>query len=285
MRWISARRRRGVSCVAAVALIAASASAQQGGGLAYQVSVNLGPGVQMAFYGKSQLLNYAPVWDELKLTPEQRAQLRKIETQEDERAQQRKEERMKQQYEIRQEPDPQLRANLEANARQMQIAMIEKLQQDSEAARLKVLDRRQRARLDQIQIQVDGPMAFRRPENQRRLNLDPTQIEAIDEIVAAGMNETIQLAVFPEALRPVPGASREQRTALQKTKAYKDQVAKSRESALGVRGLTTQRILRILTRRQREAYQKMRGEPFKASSLRAPDALATSQPAKEAKAP
>lgn len=131
---------------------------------------------------------------------------------------------------------------------------------------LKSLDRRQLKRLDQIQIQAEGPTSFMRPEIQQRLNLDPGQIESIREILAASRTELARKTEIPpdllkKALIPVPGQN-SMKIDPRYVDLLKSANQKSQEASSGVRQSVLRRIIKILTKKQRETYEKMRGEPF-----------------------
>jgi hypothetical protein len=74
---------------------------------------------------------------------------------------------------------------------------------------LRVLDRGQRTRLDQIQLQAKGPLAITRSEVRKRLNMAPEQVEAIVSVVDEGRQEIERVATVPNELlensTPLPG--------------------------------------------------------------------------------
>jgi hypothetical protein len=247
----------------------------------------LGPGVQFARHAKSLLLGYPAVEEEIKLSPAQKSRLKEIDDE-----LRRSVERATKEARDRMEA---YKKNRQANGQQYEPDVLSALGQEdaaargpviagAEAARVKALDRRQRARLDQIQLQAEGPTALTRPEIQERLNMSPEQSEAIGAIVAQGREELVRVSALPPELMPYAMLPA-QRAAVTKSKEYKSAVEKSRAAALKARGATMQMIAKVLTRKQRETYQKMLGEPFDLAKLRADRSPTMSEPKPEPKAP
>jgi hypothetical protein len=238
----------------------------------------LGVGVEMRPYGKSWLLEFDQVQEELKVTPEQKGRMKEAK-QEVSRITERMRVESKQALQFREE------GNLEAlNAfSQRRAAEQLRLTMETDEPLVKVLDHRQRTRLEQIQIQGEGPIVFRRPEIQRRLNLSPDQIEAIAAILVQG-NEAMQQAATVQVELPhlgttTPDQRKTMRESLFESKSFRPQLEKARKSVLGARQMTMRAIGKVLTRRQRENFEKMLGEPFDIARLRPEGA----PPAKESK--
>ena len=129
----------------------------------------------------------------------------------------------------------------------------------------KVLDGRQRARLQQIVFQGDGPSALSRPEVVRALQLDDEQLEQLHEILANLVGESRQLrealkAEVP-ALEPVGPEQEAERKEQEKARL------RSGSNELNKRVLNQVKF--VLSRRQRETFARMEGEPFDFSKLRA----------------
>jgi hypothetical protein len=129
----------------------------------------------------------------------------------------------------------------------------------------KVLDGRQRARLQQIVFQGDGLSALSRPEVVRALQLDDEQLEQIHEILANLVGESRQLrealkAEVP-ALEPVGPEQEAERKEQEKARL------RSGSNELNKRVLN--QVKSFLSRRQRETFARMEGEPFDFSKLRA----------------
>jgi hypothetical protein len=141
--------------------------------------------------------------------------------------------------------------------------------------------------LEQIRIQAEGPISLTRLEIQRRLNIGPDQAELIGALLADGEQEMIRVSTLPPNVLPdnyndIPP---EKRLALLGTKEVKPAIDKCRETALKVRGAVNQRIAKVLTRKQREAFQRMQGEPFDFAKVRAGARPPVSEPQAATKAP
>jgi hypothetical protein len=142
------------------------------------------------------------------------------------------------------------------------------MQAQVEAAKMKVLDRRQRTRLEQIKLQMEGPYAFTRPEFQERLNMDQGQIEAVTAIMLEGREEAIRVSALPRNMLNTYFGAPSERTKLTESDGYQSELDKARQAAVKARAATMQRIAKVFTKKQRENYQKMLGEPFDILTLR-----------------
>jgi Spy/CpxP family protein refolding chaperone len=138
--------------------------------------------------------------------------------------------------------------------------------QEREPSVLKILTSAQRGRLDQIRLQSGGPLSFRLPEVQQRLNLDPGQIEQIGTILEDYLNEQRELRTAPLNSQSVEQALKAAGKSLGDRKARKAVVTEmyAKRESLGSerRKATDRKISRLLTKRQRAVYEKMLGEPF-----------------------
>jgi hypothetical protein len=151
------------------------------------------------------------------------------------------------------------------------MAIITGLRRENEAALARVLEPGQRRRVSEIALQVEGPTALARPELASRLNLGPDQVEQIQAIVSEMSAWKAQLVDSPpggSGATPTggPAESAAQRAA-DRRKAQDARVDRLTDALGGVEDRAAQQVLRVLTRRQRAAYQKMLGEPFDLSRL------------------
>lgn len=217
-------------------------------------------GTTMAKYLTMTLLDIPAVQTELKLTTEQKARLKKADSGSDPTVDQAAAElRQRARELLDQGGDPQ---EVEALQKQARDIRMEDLKRTDSALR-DVLDRRQRVRLDQIQLQLEGPMVFTRPDFLERLNIGPDTAEAIQAMIAEGRSEQQRASILPEKYQPIGKLrSPAERLELGKSKDYQAAVATTREGMLKVRSSTLNAILKLLTRKQRETYRKMLGEPF-----------------------
>ena len=60
---------------------------------------------------------------------------------------------------------------------------------EMEATVVKVLDRRQRARLQEIRLQIEGPNVFLRSDFQKQLNMSLDQIELFTPLIRQGRQD------------------------------------------------------------------------------------------------
>lgn len=271
-----------LSCLVAFSAVAVAQpqAASPAGGQRSQQPSHLGPGLVFALQSKLLLLQNPQVQAELKLTSDQKTKLKTIED-----GNQRAGDRLMLDFQKARQELVQKQAD-----RQELAALGEKLaemgrqhRERFEAERMGILDRNQRTRLEQIQLQAEGPTAFTRPEVQERLNTSPDQDEMIAAIVTEGRAELNQAAALPAGTVPTGVLTAEQRSALRESKQYKGAVEKSREAATKTRQSTMQRIAKILTKKQREKYQTMVGEPFGLEKLRTTPANANTVTAPKSK--
>ena len=135
----------------------------------------------------------------------------------------------------------------------------------------KVLDARQRARLQQIVFQAEGLSALSRPDVLKSLQIDEEQLGQIQEILTNLVGESRELrdALKAEAAGFEPGDPEQEAERKEREKT----ALRSGMSDLNTRVL--KQIKSVLSRRQRETLARMRGEPFDFSKLRVrpPDAL------------
>jgi hypothetical protein len=198
------------------------------------------------------------VQKELKLTDSQKARIKEAQAEFDKQSSVRE-----------QEHQQKRQAAIQAGASQEQVGLLdssfsaESLAQ-LDAVLMKPLDKGQRVRLVQIQVQVEGPMAFLRPEVQDRLNLDEAQVALIREIVAGGRDELIAVSALPERFAEQVSSrqTRQQLGELGQSDDYQAAVAKSKEAALKSRASTMQKIRKLLTKGQRARYENLAGPPF-----------------------
>lgn len=222
-------------------------------------SGSFGAGLGMEQYSVYALIRLPEVQKELKLSPEQKAQLEGVEK-ERQRALDRIEKELGEQIkQAREERNIPLYMALNEKRRDAKIPLAE----DVDRALHKVLDRKQRSRVMEILTQAEGPSTFTKPEVQRQLNLSPEQIEQIKPIVAAGQRELSTAARLPSSVAPSnlfknAGQARK----ITSSTEYHTAVDDARTRAVKVRAATMQKIARVLTRGQRGNYQKMVGEPF-----------------------
>jgi hypothetical protein len=151
-----------------------------------------------------------------------------------------------------------------------------------EAALRENLEPKQRERLDQIQLQSQGPLAFDRasrpalaaegPDPIERLKLTDDQVKQVRAIAATGHAEIEKAAEVPIVLDPKDGApTPESIKKLVQTQEFKAAKKKTREAARKAWDSVIARIEQVLTESQRTAYREMLGPPFDLYKIRFSD--------------
>lgn len=142
----------------------------------------------------------------------------------------------------------------------------------------------QRTRLEQLQLQLEGPVAFNRPEQgplastgpslAARLKLSGEQAQRTRAIADEGVKDIIEAARFPLVLDPRQGPpGPEAIRALVRSPGFQESKRKAREAGLAVHEAVLQRIEAVLTDAQRAEYQALRGKPLDLTRLKPDDAL------------
>ena len=151
--------------------------------------------------------------------------------------------------------------------------------QEVEKAVWEILKPEQVERLDQIQLQAQGPLAFVRSKGQpmafvgppvsRRLKLKDDQSQRIQAIAQAGETEITRAASFPIVVDPKDGPPTME-TIGKLVDSPDFQAAKKKASQAGRDAIAAviKRIEEVLTDAQREDYHKLLGAPFDLSTLR-----------------
>jgi hypothetical protein len=171
-------------------------------------------------------------------------------------------------------------ARREAKDRSKFLATRDALFKEADSAWLAIFKPEQRARLDQIQLQAQGPLAFARdeapgmtapyagPPLTDRLKLSEDQARRARAIFEEGTKEIEQAATFPIVLDTKNGPpTMEAVRKLVETPEF--QAAKRRASQAGRNAFAalTRRIEEVLTAEQREDYHKLLGQPFDLSNV------------------
>jgi hypothetical protein len=145
---------------------------------------------------------------------------------------------------------------------------------EQEAAIARILHPRQRTRLEQIALQIEGPVCVARPEIAERINLGPEQLEMIQAIVAqmrgaqeqqwAARLRAIRAAGPAAAARPKTGESRNQIA----TQPAPDPAELAQQEQVQIEDEGVRQIAQVLTRGQRGALNRLMGKPFDLTRLR-----------------
>ena len=213
-----------------------------------------GPGRNSAY---RSLLSRPEVQNELKLTDQQKVRIDQVNAQLDQQGQQRFQ-AMRNITNNGGPPDPEaLQAMREA---------VTAMRQKSDQAIGGVLTAAQRSRLQEISLQQQGPMAVATNlAVQKALNLSPDQVTRLQMI--KDESDQVRRQSFQgrgEMVRQLreSGLDREAIRAKMRSPEVKSQMEQMRKQAEALRQQTLQRISRVLTKKQKQAFNKLLGEPF-----------------------
>ena len=151
---------------------------------------------------------------------------------------------------------------------ELKLTDPQKAQLDKGDSPSKILDSRQRVRLNQLVLQSEGPSAFTRPDVEKALRLNEMQINEINAVLGDVQDASQQLHESQkEASRRLRDQGAPIDPALEKTRKEQEK-EQLRSAATGLRKRVMDQINRLLTRSQKESYAKMLGEPFDFSRLK-----------------
>ncbi|MFO0908074.1 MAG: hypothetical protein U0794_06905 [Isosphaeraceae bacterium] len=222
---------------------------------------SLGVGLMWGLCPEHLLLEYEAVRKELKIEPEQIKAIKSIDEKRDQDLEVIEKQSLDAIKAARAEGNNDAVAELAQRWREAQRARID----EATSAAGKKMTKTQRTRLREIQLQAEGPVAFRRPEIQERLNMDQDQVALVLQIVDQGRAEmNASFRSHAESIMIDP-RDRAKATA---SKEYQAALAKSREAAVKSRQETMQKIGKVLTRKQRQTFDRLLGEPFDLAAVR-----------------
>jgi hypothetical protein len=138
--------------------------------------------------------------------------------------------------------------------------------QDIQDATTRILTRQQRVRFAQIRLQLDGPMAFTRPELLEKLDIDDDQAATIRDILDEAREEMVNNAQFPLTTRDVP--RRDGPKPPLPEAAFQEKLAQARLANDRMLQVAFGRIAGVLRKSQWDQYLKLRGVPFVAFDKR-----------------
>ncbi len=219
----------------------------------------LGVGVQPEFHYKRKLLKFPAILEELQVTDAQQEALKQADEEFTLAAKRLTRQIQQTREQLKQQGDP----AAEQAFRLETLNYGKKLTQPTEKPFLKVLDRNQAKRLEQIQIRADGYMAFMRPDVLDRLGLTPDQETAIAALVAEARTQVFAaatIAVTPaHDFTTLPEEARQARFA---SPDYQAALAQVRTKVTDARTTALRAIREVLTKAQQATFKNMVGEPF-----------------------
>jgi hypothetical protein len=210
------------------------------------------------------LLRLEPVQEELKMTDAQKKEYKAISERQD-RA-------------VRQKMQQARRTTKE---REKLLAATAAIAKEAQATIRAIFKPEQWERLDQIQLQAQGPLAFNQneagpwaamssagPPLAERLKLSDDQVKHIRTIVEQGSQEIQKAASFPIVIESkTKPPSREEIYKLLDSPEFKAAKQRARQAGRDAWTAVIRRIEVVLTEPQREAYHKLIGAPFDLSRL------------------
>lgn len=145
--------------------------------------------------------------------------------------------------------NPQQKAKAANDARDIE-ALRERLDREAEEEIKAVLEPAQWRRLDELQLQFNGPVAFVQPEFHEQLHLEKNQVSRIGDVLAKARHELMQAV-------PIRGPGRPS-----DKQSLAGIPSKRLEASKEFRANATMAIRQILTEAQRADYDKMLGKPL-----------------------
>ncbi len=144
-------------------------------------------------------------------------------------------------------------------------AGLDALEQETERSLNKLLNPKQRTRLNQIALRVEGPSAFIKPDLIEALGLGEDQIVMIQQIVN-GVN--VAGEQLKESQKQAEELTKGLSVSPELEKISKDQrKGQFRSQVYNVNKQAMAQIARVLNRRQRAVYNKLLGPPFEFTRL------------------
>jgi hypothetical protein len=157
------------------------------------------------------------------------------------------------------------------------VTRVNAVRAEQEAELARVLDARQRTRLAQIALQIEGPRAVLRPDVAARLQLSDDQIadlQVVLDTMRATQDQLWEARLEQLNAPPMPQPTPKAKGAAPAPKdappvaAPPDPIALVHEEQLRVEDAAVRQIGRILTRRQKATFDRLLGEPFALERIR-----------------
>jgi hypothetical protein len=145
-------------------------------------------------------------------------------------------------------------------AREALEAQFFDLESRADASLKKLLDARQRVRLSEIALQAEGPQAFLKPELIQALDLLEDQLDEIRAILGVVRQQQ-------EQAKAIQKRSADLGTFAVEKVSKEQQKIQARTTALKVGKRAMTEIGKVLSKKQRDKYNKLLGEPFNLAGL------------------
>jgi hypothetical protein len=156
-------------------------------------------------------------------------------------------------------PDRQLVKIIRKASAERHVALREQAEKEC----LGVLKPQQRARLREIQLQAEGPLAFTRPELVAALKMSPEQAELVRRAVEEGREQIVSssvVSVYSSADKRPSAAASQTANVAERRAAVKETTEARLE--------TKNAVFELLNKWQRDRYKRMLGKSFDLGSLR-----------------
>jgi Spy/CpxP family protein refolding chaperone len=150
--------------------------------------------------------------------------------------------------------------------RQAMTARMEAQRAESEAELSKILTEDQHARLEEIALQQEGPLAVARPEIASKIDVTPAQSQKIQAILEQMQAQQTQLR---EEQRqsfgggPGGGGGRPDFN----DPSFRAQIEKMQQASETIRNSTVSKVAQVLSRSQKDAFNKLMGKSFDMTKL------------------
>jgi hypothetical protein len=235
-----------------------------------------GPGGPPGSPNVSNLLTLAEdgaVWDEIKIGDEQLGKVKRLRAAITKQFRQLREEiRAQQAAPGGGAGGPPVNPAAMLAARQAERQAIEEsagaIREQTDAALKKILKPAQFSRLQQIDLQAQGPLVIVRPDVARALNLSSDQVEqaqtVIDQARSTGREQMMRSGrEFFESLQTNNSNNQQPPTDPEAMRErFQTHMEQMRTSAQGLEDSAVQQVTRILTKAQRTKFNAMLGPPF-----------------------
>jgi Spy/CpxP family protein refolding chaperone len=238
------------------------------------------------------LLTAAAIQEELKLTADQKAQIKRVV---DRLARKRQEliaewnkqlSRNRNALGVNGQPgqSPQEDAGAQPASGSAMVEILETTRAEADALIAGILKRTQRERLDEIELRRQGVLAVLRPDIAEKLNIGPDQQEQLEMVMTEARDEVLQFiqtrrqAILRNATpdgRVDPKAMR----ARAESPEGKAEITQVHQRGKQIQDRTIREIVKVLTKRQRQRFNAMLGKPFDLAKLDGSDRAAGPGPA------
>jgi Spy/CpxP family protein refolding chaperone len=149
--------------------------------------------------------------------------------------------------------------------RQAMMARMEEQRKETEAELDKILTEDQHARLEEIALQQEGPLAVARPEIASKIDVTSAQSEKIQQILTQMQAQQTQLREEQRQSFGGPGGGGGRPDF--NDPSFRAQMEKMQQATEAIRTAAIGRVAQVLTRSQKDAFNKLQGKSFDMTKL------------------